>query len=75
MDTILPERDILINNAHFPSFTNCHSKKALNSAKEVWNGVRLQKKNKKRLSVSFKAIFNAQFINLVSKEYFAYNVL
>ena len=33
------------------------------------------KKNKKRLKVSFKAIFNAHFINLVSKEYFSFNVL
>ena len=33
------------------------------------------KKNMKRLKVSFKAIFNAHFINLVSKEYFSYNVL
>ena len=33
------------------------------------------KKNKKRLKVSFKAIFNAHFINLVNKEYFSYNVL
>ena len=33
------------------------------------------KKNKKRLKVSFRAIFNAHFINLVNKEYFSYNVL
>ena len=33
------------------------------------------KKNKKSLKVSFKAIFNAHFISLVSKEYFSYNVL
>ena len=33
------------------------------------------KKNKKRLKISFKALFNANFINLVSKEYFSYNVL
>ena len=33
------------------------------------------KKNKKTRKVSFKAIFNAQFANLVSKEYFSYNVL
>ena len=31
--------------------------------------------NKKGLKVSFKAIFNAHFINLVSKEYSSYNVL
>ena len=30
---------------------------------------------RQRLKVSFKAIFNAHFINLVSKEYFSYNVL
>ena len=33
------------------------------------------KEKQEKLSVSFKAIFNAQFINLVSKEYFSYNVL
>ena len=33
------------------------------------------KKNKKTLKVSFKAIFNTHFANLVSKEYFSYNVL
>ena len=33
------------------------------------------KKNKKMLKVSFKAIFNAHFANLVSKEYFSYNAL
>ena len=34
-----------------------------------------EKKNKKKLKVSFNAIFNANFANLVSKEYFSYNVL
>ena len=33
------------------------------------------KKNKKRQKVSFKAIFKADFINFMSKEYFLYNVL
>ena len=34
-----------------------------------------KKKNRKRLKVSFRAIFNAHLINLVNKEYFSYNVL
>ena len=34
-----------------------------------------EKKNTKKLKVSFNAIFNANFANLVSKEYFSYNVL
>ena len=33
------------------------------------------KKDMKRLKVSFRAIFNAHFINLVNKQYFSYNVL
>ena len=33
------------------------------------------KENKKTLKVSFKAIVNAHFANLVSKEYFSYNIL
>ena len=33
------------------------------------------KKNKKTREVSFKAIFNVHFANLVSKEYFSCNVL
>ena len=33
------------------------------------------KKNRKTLKVIFKAIFNAHFANLVSKQYFSYNVL
>ena len=50
-------------------------KKVLNSAWETWNAARTQRKTRKRLKVSFKAIFNAHFINLVSKEYFSYNAL
>ena len=30
------------------------------------------KKNRKTLKVIFKAIFNAHFVNLVSKKYFSY---
>ena len=32
------------------------------------------KENKNTLKVSFKAIFNAHFANLLRKEYFSYNV-
>ena len=33
------------------------------------------KKNTKKLKESFKAIFNAHFATLVSKEHFSYNVV
>ena len=33
------------------------------------------KEKQEKLKVSFRAIFNAHFINLVNKEYFSYNVL
>ena len=46
-------------------------KQSLLGLKSSQNG----KKNKKTLKVSFKAIFNAHFADLVSKEYFSYNVL
>ena len=50
---------------------NCHSKKGL---KQCLGGLKCSqntKKNKKTLKVSFKAIFNVHFANLVSKEYFS----
>ena len=50
---------------------NCHSKKGL---KQCLGGLKYSqntKKNKKTLKVSFKAIFNVHFANLVSKEYFS----
>ena len=50
---------------------NCRSKKGL---KQCLGGVKYsqnKKKNKKTLKVSFKAIFNVHFANLVSKEYFS----
>ena len=50
---------------------NCCSKKGL---KQCLGGLKRSqntKKNKKTLKVSFKAIFNAHFANLVSKEYFS----
>ena len=53
---------------------NCRSKKGI---KQCLGGLKCSqktKKNKKTLKVSFKAIFNAHFANLVSKEYFSYNV-
>ena len=49
---------------------NCCSKKGL---KQCLRGLKCSqntKKNKKTLKVSFKAIFNVHFANLVSKEYF-----
>ena len=49
---------------------NCHSKKGL---KQCLGGLKCSqntKKNKKTLKVSFKAIFNVHFANLVSKEHF-----
>ena len=53
---------------------NCRSQKGI---KQCLGGLKCSqnaKKNKKRLKVSFKETFNAHFINLVSKEYFSYNV-
>ena len=50
---------------------NCRSKKGL---KQCLGGVKCSqntKKNKKTLKVSFRAIFNVHFANLVSKEYFS----
>ena len=50
---------------------NCRSKKGL---KQCLGGLKCSqntKKNKKTLKVSFKAIFNVHFANLVSKEYFS----
>ena len=50
---------------------NCRSKKGL---KQCLGGLKCSqntKKNKKTLEVSFKAIFNVHFANLVSKEYFS----
>ena len=50
---------------------NCRSKKGL---KQCLGGPKCSqntKKNKKTLKVSFKAIFNVHFANLVSKEYFS----
>ena len=54
---------------------NCRSKKGL---KQCLGGLKCSqntKKNKKTLNVSFKAIFNVHFANLVSKEYFSIQVL
>ena len=54
---------------------NCRSKRGI---KQCLGGLKCSKnakKNKIRLKVSFKAIFNAHFINLVSKEYSSYNFL
>ena len=48
---------------------NCRSKKGI---KQCLGGLKCSqntKKNKKTLNVSFKAIFNVHFANLVSKEY------
>ena len=50
---------------------NCRFKKGL---KQCLGGLKCSqntKKNKKTLKVSFKAIFNVHFANLVSKEYFS----
>ena len=50
---------------------NCHSKKRI---KQCLGGLKCSqntKKNKKTLKVSFKAIFNVHFANLVSKKYFS----
>ena len=50
---------------------NCRSKKGL---KQCLGGLKCSqntKKNKKTLKVSFKAIFNVHFANLVSKEHFS----
>ena len=46
-------------------------KKALNSASGDLKCSHNTKKNKKTLKVSFKAIFNINFANLVSKDYFS----
>ena len=49
----------------------CRSKKGL---KQCLGGLKCSqntKKNKKTLKVSFKAIFNVHFANLVSKEHFS----
>ena len=54
---------------------NCRSKRGIKQCLGCLKCSQNAKKNKKRLKVSFKAIFNAHFINLVSKEYFSYNVL
>ena len=55
---------------------NCRSKKGV---KQCLGGLKCvqnaKKKKKKKLKVSFNVIFNANFANLVSKEYFSYNVL
>ena len=54
---------------------NCRLKKGI---KQCLGGLKCSqnaKKNKKTFKVSFKEIFNAHFANLVSKEYFSYNVL
>ena len=50
---------------------NCRSKKGI---KQCLGGLKCSqntKKSKKTLKVSFKAIFNVHFANLVSKEYFS----
>ena len=50
---------------------NCCSEKGI---KQCLGGLKCSqntKKNKKTLKVSFKAIFNVHFANLVSKEYFS----
>ena len=50
---------------------NCRSKKGI---KQCLGGLKCSqntKKNKKTLKVSFKAIFNVHFADLVSKEYFS----
>ena len=50
---------------------NCRSKKGI---KQCLGGLKCSqntKKNKKTLKVFFKAIFNVNFANLVSKEYFS----
>ena len=56
----------------FARVKNCHSKKK--GIKQCLGGLKCSqttKKNKKTLKVSFKAIFNVHFANLVSKEYFS----
>ena len=59
---------------HYPTVIwvkNCRSKKGL---KQCLGGLKCSqniKKNNKTLKVSFKAIFNVHFANLVSKEYFS----
>ena len=53
------------------SVKNCRSKKDI---KQCLGGLKCSqntKKSKKTLKVSFKAIFNVHFANLVSKEYFS----
>ena len=49
------------------SVKNCRSKKGLKQNTKKKN----TKKNKETLKVSFKAIFNVHFANLVSKEHFS----
>jgi len=54
---------------------NCYSKRGV---KECLGGLKCSqnaKKNKKSLKISCKAILNAHFIYLVSKESFSYNIL
>ena len=50
---------------------NCHSKKGVKQCLGDLKCSQNTKKNKKTLKVSFKAIFNVHFANLVSKEYFS----
>ena len=53
------------------SVKNCRSKKGIKQCLEGLKCSQNTKKSKKTLKVSFKAIFNVHFANLVSKEYFS----
>ena len=50
---------------------NCRSKKGLKQCLGGRKCSQNTEKNKKKLKVSFKAIFNVHFANLESKEYFS----
>ena len=50
---------------------NCRSKKGIKQCLGRLKCSQNAKKNKKTLEVSFKAIFDVHFANLVSKEYFS----
>ena len=62
---------IFLSDSFSPRWQNCRSKKGI---KQCLGGLKCSqntKKNKEALNVSFKAIFNLHFANLVSKEYFS----
>ena len=50
---------------------NCRSKKGLKQCLGCLKCCQYRKENKKTLKVSFKAIFNVHFANLLSKAYFS----